>query len=194
MQLIIVADKGLAPFGRQLAHNLSEQEDHNGAFWTIRYYIDNEAQISGDQPVIFLGDNEVTDSLRAVLPQRFSAEGTKCWYGGTKAILTAKTPGVVSRDEIDRLKTVVKAQQEELRKRNVVVTAGLVAVLGVALGAIGVGGYVIYRLVSAQKRRVQEYRKLQYQYAMARFATDELDEYVRGSQEMGTTDADRFDR
>ncbi|MDE0027188.1 MAG: hypothetical protein OXP69_22475 [Spirochaetaceae bacterium] len=186
MQFIIVADKDLAPFGRQLAHSLSEQEDHDGGFWTIRHYIDNEAHIRGDQPVIFLGDNEVTKSFQDVLPQRFAAEGTKCWYGGTKAILTAKTPVIVSREEVDRLKTLVKAQQEELRKRNVVVTAGLVAVLGVALGAIGIGGYVIYRLVSAQKRRVQEYRRLQYQYAMTRFAMDELDEYVRGmSQEMG---------
>ena len=33
MQFIIVADKDLAPFGRQLAHNLSEQEHHDGAFW-----------------------------------------------------------------------------------------------------------------------------------------------------------------
>ena len=32
VQFIIVADKDLAPFGRQLAHNLSEQEDHDGAF------------------------------------------------------------------------------------------------------------------------------------------------------------------
>ena len=193
MQFIIVADKDLAPFGRQLAHNLSEQEDQDGAFWTIQHYIDNEAQIRGDQPVIFLGDNEVTKSFHDVLPQRFAAEGTKCWYGGTKAILTVKTPSIVSREETDRLKTVVQAQQEELRKRSVVVTAGVVAVLGVALGAIGIGGYVIYRLVSAQKRRVQEYRKLQYQYAMARFATDELEEYVKGmSQEMGATDADGF--
>ena len=134
MQFIIVADKDLAPFGRQLAHNLSEQENQDGAFWTIRHYIDNEAQIRGDQPVIFLGDNEVTRSVPGrSSPNAFAAEGTKCWYGGTKAILTAKTPVIVSREEVDRLKTVVKAQQEEPRKRNVVVTAGLVAVLGVAL-------------------------------------------------------------
>ena len=94
---------------------------------------------------------------------------------------------MVSRHEVDRLKAVVKTQQEELRKRNAAVTVGIVAVLGVALGAIGLGGYVIYRFVSAQKRRFQEYRKLQYQYALARFTRDELEAYVKGiGQENGT--------
>ena len=179
MQFIIVADKDLAPFGRQLAHNLSVHEAHDGAFWTIQHYLDNEAQIRGDQPVIFLGDNEVTKSLKDVLPERFAAEGTKCWYGGTKAILIGTTPTMVSREDVERLKAVVKTQQEELRNRKTAVTVGVVAVLGVALGAIGIGGYIIYRFVSAQKRRFQDYRKLQYQYALSRFARSELEAYVR---------------
>ena len=183
MQFIIVSDKDLAPFGRQLAHNLSGQHGHNGAFWTIRHYLDNEAQILGDQPVIFLGENEVTKPLTEALSQRFVEEGTQCWYSGAKAILMAETPALVSRAEVERLRAVVEAHQEELRNRKTAVTVGVVAVLGVALGAIGIGGYFIYRFVSAQRRRFLEYRRLQYNYALTRFAREELEAYVRGMNE-----------
>ena len=60
MQFIIVADDDLAPLGRQIAHALSNQKTHSGAFWSVKHYKDNEAQLDGKQPVIFLGDHELT--------------------------------------------------------------------------------------------------------------------------------------
>ena len=68
MQFIIVANDDLTPMGRQLAHALSMQPSHSGALWTVKHYRDNEAQLDGKQPVIFLGDNEVARSYVAVLP------------------------------------------------------------------------------------------------------------------------------
>jgi hypothetical protein len=52
MQFIIVADDDLARLGRQLAHLLSLRKERSAAFWTVKHYKDNEAQIVGKQPLI----------------------------------------------------------------------------------------------------------------------------------------------
>ncbi len=205
MQFIVVANDDLAPLGRQLAHALSVQKDHTGAFWTVKHYRDNEAQLGGKQPVIFLGDNEVANSYVDVLPQRFRAFGAKCAFEAAKAVLIAEEPESVSQKDIERLTEAVKGNQQELRQRAAraaaraaaagaaaaAAGAGAGAAAGASLLAIGVAvtlwptvvmgpaAWALLRYLSARKRKA-EYRRLQYQYVLSRFLKDEFETYLGG--------------
>jgi hypothetical protein len=185
MQFIIVADNNLAPLARQIAHALSKQKTHSGAFWSVKHYKDNEPQLDGKQPVIFLGDHELTESYVNILPTRFYKYGTRCYHEGSKAVLVAETPSDVSPEDLNELRAALDQHQDQLRQ---LAKAGLL--VGVIAGdfwtnfltAVIPGGGMIgwaLKYLSAQKRR-QEYSKLQYDYLLARFLVDEFEAYVNG--------------
>jgi hypothetical protein len=75
MQFIIVANEDLVTLGCQFSHALSAQKTHSAELWTVKLYKKNKNRWGDKQPVIFLGNNEVTKSL--VLPVRFGDFGTK---------------------------------------------------------------------------------------------------------------------
>lgn len=201
MQFIIVANDDLAALARRLAHALSMQKTHSGAFWTVKHYRDNEAQLDGKQPVVFLGDNEVAKSYVDILPERFRGFGTRCSYEGAKAALIADEPDDVTDEDIASLKRGVEGNQEELRRRAASSGAGSAAglvglvALGWLTGSIFMAamlyglGTLAYGLVALPfgiskeiraRRRKQEYRKLQYEYALSRFLKDEFEKFVGG--------------
>ena len=204
MQFIIVANDDLAPLGRQLAHALSVQNAHSGAFWTAKHYTDNEAQLDGKQPVIFLGENEVSKSYADVLPERFRGYSTRCSYEGAKAVLVADEPDEVGRKELAGLGRVVEDKQKELRQLAAAAAAAsasgaaaagavgftlgpslalslAVPTAGLVILPVGAAFYAVHSWISARKRR-QEYRELQYEYLLSRFLMDEFDAYVAGVQ------------
>ena len=193
MQFIIVADDDLAPLGRQIAHALSNQKTHSGAFWSVKHYKDNEAQLDGKQPVIFLGDHELTESYVDVLPKRFRGYGARCHYEGSKAVLVAETPSDVSLGDLKKLQAALDQSQDELRRRAEAADAAgagaaaggaeaVASAVGVALWGYGLAGLIewaIKKYLSARKRR-QENSKLQYDYLLARFLVEEFEAYVNG--------------
>lgn len=174
MQIIIVADNDLEDFGRRMAHVISLEDDCDAAFWTLKHYRDNEAQLMGEQPVISLGDNDITKSYMEVIPERFGAFQTKCRHAAGKAILIADTPTLVSRDDINKIKGANKELKKEIRRLR---TIAIVVALTATGGLIGLGGYAIYLGISARRRAI-EYRKLQYQYVVSRFVKDELENFM----------------
>lgn len=194
MQVIIVTDDDLAPFGRQIAHAISNQEMHSGTFWSVKHYKDNEAQIDGKQPVIFLGNHELTDSYIKILPERFQLYETRCYHEGSKAVLVANTPDDVSANDLKTLQAAIDQHKHKLRElakaakehdAGFNTTAGFTAGVGGAIwdySLIGFIMWVIYKYFSASKRR-QEYKDLQYQYLLARFLSDEFELYMNGIQE-----------
>lgn len=194
MQFIIVADEDLAPLGRQIAHALSNQKTHSGAFWSVKHYKDNEAQLDGKQPVIFLGDHELTQSYVDVLPERFRGYGARCHHEGSKAVLVADTPSDVSLGDLKELEAALGKSKDELRRRAEAAEAAeaagagagafraLAPAVGVALWGYVLAGLIawaIKKYLSARKRR-QEYSKLQYDYLLARFLVEEFEAYVTG--------------
>lgn len=193
MQFIIVAHDDLAPLGRQVAHALSSQKAHSGAFWSVKHYKDNEAQLDGKQPVIFLGDHELSGSYLDVLPERFRGYGARCHHEGAKAVLVAETPTEVSLADLKELQAAVGQNRDELRRRGraaeaagagagVVGAAAMASVVGAALWGYGPVGLIVWAITKyfgARKRR-QEYTKLQYDYLLSRFLVDEFESYVTG--------------
>lgn len=184
MQIIIVADNDLEDFGRKMAHVISLEEDCDAAFWTLKHYRDNEAQIKGEQPAIFLGDNDITKALMEVIPERFGAFQTKCRHAGGRAILIADTPILVSRDDINKIKDANKELNKELQKEDPSTPYVAIADVLTAGGLIG-----LYLDISARRR---EYRKLQYQYVVSRFVKDELENFMEKAKRGTSTHGERF--
>lgn len=201
MQFTIVADDELAPLARQLAHALSLQEGHTGAFWTVKHYKDNEATLSARQPVIFLGDHELSRSYLDVLPSHFSEYGVSYYYEGAKAVLIADTPNFVLERELKALQNIVEKTKAALKAREEEAAQSGAAEEGAAGTSAGFGATVsaavfyphaakvfyeallfwdpIMWLLDAPKRR-QGYRKLQYEYVLASFLGNAFDAYVNG--------------
>jgi hypothetical protein len=194
MDFVVVANDDLATLGRQLAHALSVQKNHSGAFWSVKHYKDNEAQLGGKQPVIFLGDNEIANSYVDVLPERFSSFGVKCVFEGAKAVLVADEPEDVSTEELQRLKLALENNQKELH--NLAASARSEKASEATMGETALQfkifadlvtasffgaavDYLILRFWTARKRK-QEYRKLQYDYALTCFLKDGFENFIGG--------------
>lgn len=201
MQFTIVADDELAPLARQLAHALSLQEGHTGAFWTVKHYKDNEATLSARQPVIFLGDHELSRSYLDVLPSHFSDYGVSYYYEGAKAVLIADTPRFVLERELKVLQNIVEKTKAALKAREEEAAQSGAAEEGAAGTSAGFGATVSAAVFYPQAAKVfydpllfggpitwffnalerrQGYRKLQYEYVLASFLGNAFDAYVNG--------------
>ncbi len=189
MHFIVVANDNLAPLGRRIAHALSNQRQHSGAFWSVKHYKDNEAQLDGKQPVIFLGDHDLTASYINVLPEKFQGYGAHCHFEGAKAVLIADMPSDVSIDDLNQLRAVVERNLGDLRRLadgdskskavGAIVIASSIATALWRYNPFGLIAYVIKQYLSARKRR-QEYHKLQYAYVLSRFIMEHFKSYVDG--------------
>lgn len=185
MQIIIVADQDLADFGRRMSHAISSKEDCDAAFLTLKHYRDNETQISGRQPIIFLGDNDFTKPLTEDIPERFRAYRTKCWHDGGKAVLIADTPTSVSCEDMNEIGSANMEfhkgfiHHKDLDLFDFIETYGSLGPLFFV--CLVSGPWWFWRLIS-DRQRAMEYRKLQYQYVVFRFIKDELENFIRVNQ------------
>ena len=194
MEFLIVANKQQATLARQLAHTLSQQPDHAATYWTVKQYKDNESQLGGKQPIVFLGGNDVANSYVGVLSERFRTHSVSCHIGGSKVVITADQPTIVSRKALSDLKEAIRAGQEQIKHRLATANSALAVVGSVGLGAASSLADIIWvfnpyvwlfdLFVNGQMRK-QEYRKLQYEYAVERFLLEEFDAFVAGIEIIG---------
>jgi hypothetical protein len=199
MQFIVTASEDLAPVARQFLHSLSLRSGHDGAFWSLKQYQDNEVQLNSKQPVIFLGENEISACYVDMLPEHFRAYGTRCLFAGSKAVLLAEPLKDVSPADIRNLRRVVHGESGPesvddngfdwgwgfLGGRAVAGAAGVVGAaigLGVFLGAFAIpiaASAVTWAACDGSKART-EYRQLQFQYVSQRFLKEDFDAFVSG--------------
>ncbi len=206
MQFIVVASEDLAGVARQFLHNLSLRSGHSGAFWPLTRYADNEAQLNSKQPVIFLGEDEISGCYIDMLPERFRGYGARCCFGGTKAVLVVDTPDWVSPSDLRHLRNKVQgvsssddayAGDDFSRgfQYSRAATAASAGVLGGVLGlgllgavAVPVAAWIaapgLYEGFSSYKWK-EEYRQLQFQYVLQRFLEEEFDAFVGGIEAQG---------
>ena len=200
MQFIIVADKKLAPFGRKLAHALSNQKTHAASFWSVERYKDNEFTINAKQPVIFLGDHELTQSYIEFLPKRFQRFGVRCHHEGSKAVLVVDPPSVEDLLDfeglvaalgkfvktVDERRRLLEADAVRRRTEEGAITSAVGGLIYLALRYfesnlskhVGLGA--TYFLLDSTAKRQRKYRELQYDYLLARFLLEEFEAYVTG--------------
>lgn len=188
MKFIIVANRAYADLARQLTRVLSMRREYTASYWSVADYKANEAQLDGKQPVIFIGDNELSRPLVDVLPERLRGYGTACFHGGAVAILRADTPGNVSAEDLAELKAAIEDSELEVKQRSATagddkpadtLGLGLLAALyfvPLAFPAAAIG--LLLGKFGGLKAKEREYHQLQYKYLITRFLADEFDDYA----------------
>ena len=128
--IIIVADENLKKNGRELVHALSKTGTVKAVLYSPKQYVDNENQVTGNQYVIFLGnDSDVAQDFGSLISPSYDKMGAVWGYDGPKAI-------ILCRD----IQVPIKEIVEELKKEKKELEASLVQDSSVNNLAIAVGG------------------------------------------------------
>jgi hypothetical protein len=200
--IMIVGNKDLMQLARRLSHGISKMSKYSAGPYTFDQFKHSEAGVSGKQPIVFLGLNQIARDYLSELPERFRDYGTKCFFGGALAILEINTPQLINRTELDALKSLVDGYKEEFRnakeeagaKRDSEQSSSSDASVGIgmAIGGFlwgGISGAIasglgLFKLVQAYKMS-GVYRKLQIEYVLSRFLKEEFNSYIAGVEEVG---------
>ncbi len=190
--ILVVPAAELEKQGRQLAHAISQVDGQKAAMWTAAHYLNNEPQISGSQPVIFLGPTQPAQDLAEVMPVGFEAKGVSCHVEGHRAVILATLPETQDPQELRAFqgelegatRAVLDKAAHDVAKPTV--AAGAAAALAVMLPltptmivALGLPAAAVWykRLkdLKAARRRVTQ---AQYRYGIALFTADHLDSFL----------------
>ena len=61
MQIIVVADQDENRAAQLLVHEISKQPEHSGVLWSTEHFNDNQVQVTGKHPFVFIGWNETSE-------------------------------------------------------------------------------------------------------------------------------------
>jgi len=190
--IIVVTQPKMAKVGRALVHGITINEKIKASLYTLKQYKHNENQITGRQPVIFFGKNEVSESYIEGMHVEYAKYGIKWGWNGPKAMVFIEyTPD----DENERMdfkeefyqfkKDIAKhlALQEERKQKKKEKEE-----TDKAPWYFGVIGIVMFKRVLppifiwilGKKIFIsKEIRKMQMQYAIALFLRDGLSKYIK---------------
>jgi hypothetical protein len=207
--IIVVVDKDIIKYGRQLVHSISKSNIAKASLYSPKQYEDNEHNISGNQIVIFLGENDVSKDYIPIIEKKHEEHGIVWGFDAGKAIIFIDknvsvkkkdlTKGV--KDISDKLKTarVVTAVAGAGAAAGVgaiaaagttATTAGVAALGG---GAIAAGSGVIVGAVflapilplilggaiATYAFGRDEIKKLQYTFGIASFLKDGFEDFIK---------------
>lgn len=99
--IIVVADKDLKSFGRELVHAISKTKIAKASLFTPKQYADNEHQIGGTQYVIFLGKNDVSKDFIPLIQKKYEKYGIVWGYDASKAVIYIESS---NNKDLDSLK------------------------------------------------------------------------------------------
>lgn len=85
--IIVVADKELATYARKLVHSISKTPEIKASFFSTEQYQVNEAQVSGNNYVIFIGENDISKDYIKLIKFKYDKYGTKWGYDYHKAVI-----------------------------------------------------------------------------------------------------------
>ncbi|WP_295999282.1 hypothetical protein [Rugamonas sp.] len=178
MHIVIVAKKTLEIYASRLKDLVSKHPNHSAVFWTEQFYQDNEPTLTGKQSVIILGANEISKIYDHRLVESFNTYGTCCAYEGTKAVLKIAPIEMVSVDELNALEFAVDillGKKSGPMGRNH-------SLPHFTTGARATDKRLIPWTSNKERKRKEQYVKLQHEYLCLRFVHYELDVFVSGAE------------
>jgi len=205
MQFVVVGEMKNSEICRGLVQAISVKQNHSAAFWTEKHYLDNESQLGGKQPVIFVGRNKASKDFERILPKKSSNFGTSCHYEGARALLVWDEPEFVSKEDCEKFKKAVEKEKKTLEMKieadisaGQVVAGGAAVAGGVALAAGGtaailaalvVGGWplliggaiAVASWLFGSKNYSGVFKKAQPSFAVADFLNNHFDAYEEES-------------
>jgi len=179
MQFCIVASEDHAPLARRLSHGISKMPEHSAFYWSEKQYKDNELKISKNVRLIFAGENEFSKSYATILPEKFSAYGTSCYWEDNKALLLAKVPTIVTKNEIESLGRIAKAKRDEILTASEGSKSKILELFydlpwHLMINLVMAAGYIFWNNLKRRKA----YNEIQFDYLITRFIGEEFSLFV----------------
>ena len=187
--IIVVVDNDIKKYGRQLVHSICKSNIAKASLYSPKQYEDNEHNISGNQIVIFLGENDVSKDYIPIIEKKHEEHGIVWGFDAGKAIIFIDKNVSVKKKDLTK---GVKDISDKLKTARVVTAvAGAGAAAGV--GAIAAGSGVIVGAVflapilplilggaiATYAFGRDEIKKLQYTFGIASFLKDGFEDFIK---------------
>ncbi|WP_017378528.1 hypothetical protein [Paenisporosarcina sp. TG-14] len=127
-KLIIVCDSQTKVFANQLSQLISANDDTENevigskdssivaSVWEEKYYLDNEAKISSDQDIIFIGTSKSSKSVIPNITEKLNQYGIHYGWLGHKAVIYVEDK-LLKKDEYDNFNEFCRQQQKEFEEK-----------------------------------------------------------------------------
>jgi hypothetical protein len=152
--IVVVVDKDIRKYGRQLVHSISKSNIAKASLYSPKQYEDNEHQNTGNQMVIFLGKNDVSKDYIPMIEKTHEEHGIVWGFDASKAIIFIdKNVSVNKKDLYNSIAADSVPVKGEL-------------IIGID---IGIGGNIERKILA----------ELQYAFGIASFVKDGFEDFIK---------------
>ena len=160
MEIYIVYDKNSKEYAGYLFDLISTKENINAACWTIKEYEATKATIPSNLPIIFIGDNKITQSKRKFIPEmEFSKYGINYGWLGKSAIAYVEDRKLDEEEYKSFSEYAIKINKK-FKEENLNIIDKIPSLFKwiMLFSSIWIGGYILYSSSKTQKKiREQQY-------------------------------------
>jgi len=170
--IIVVADDEIKKSGRKFVHLLSKIENTKVTLYSPKIYEDNEHQITGNNHIIFLGKNKVSDDFFSVISSWKNKKGVFWGYDNKKAIVYIKDSNFSEKEVNKELKSSINS---------LTVAGTLGAGWAVALGGIFSPLWLVVAIMSYfnKSKQLKKIQEKQYDIGMLNFIEQDLEDFIK---------------
>ena len=172
--IIVVVDNDIKKYGRQLVHSICKSNIAKASLYSPKQYEDNEHNISGNQIVIFLGENDVSKDYIPIIEKKHEEHGIVWGFDAGKAIIFIDKNVSVKKKDLTK---GVKDISDKLK------TAGVAAgVAGAIVGAVFLAPilpFILGGAIATYAFGRDEIKKLQYTFGIASFLKDGFEDFIK---------------
>lgn len=172
-ELIIVCDEKTLKTANYLVQLISLKDDHeenvvgikdgsvNAVIWLEKNYHDNQATLSSNAHVLFIGDSKIAKSQRTSIVEKHNAHGMIYGWLGKRAVMYIDKPAIKQEEYADfqeyakQYKDKVETLITKLDAEGILQEAAIGAALLVWLGPIG-GGIEAVRFFKKRQEVIQQ--------------------------------------
>jgi hypothetical protein len=127
-KLLIVCDEKTKVFANQLSQLISSNDDTEdeiigskdgtlmASVWEEKHFIANEAQISSDQNILFIGSTKPAKWVIPNITEKFNQYGIHYGWLGNQAVIYVEDK-LLKKEEYDRFNNFCKQQQKEFEEK-----------------------------------------------------------------------------
>lgn len=172
-ELIIVCDEKMLKTANYLVQLISLKDDHeenvvgikdgsvNAVIWLEKNYHDNQATLSSNAHVLFIGDNKIAKSQRTSIVEKHNVHGMIYGWLGKRAVMYIDKPAIKQeeyaafQEYAKQYKDKVETLVTKLDAEGIIQEAAIGAALLVWLGPIG-GGIEAVRFFKKRQEVIQQ--------------------------------------
>jgi hypothetical protein len=189
-KLLIVCDDKTKVFANQLSQLISSNDDTENevigskdgsvvaSVWEEKHFLANEAAISSDQNILFIGHTKPAKSVIPNVTEKFNQFGIHYGWLGNQAVIYVEDK-LLKKEEYDRFSDFCKRQQKEFEEKvklNQLHTTPNV-VKGLALLLPYVYPVAIFSIISSMQAK-KKIMKQQHHMAVYHFYINALNHFL----------------